>query len=478
MTRDKSKSVDIPLVVGLLRERNARNLLRCPDWELVSVSNRKRLLSTEFARPPRLFVVESGREDADATCDAIASLRRARPLTEVLIWAPQASGKAVRAMFHAGAKDVAVGRSPLPLIETVRQILEAQQFLPKLDDLSRQRSRSARFESMLSRSEQMWDLFALCARIAPTEATVLIVGETGTGKELVARAIHRRSKRPGRFVAANCASVPAELIDSALFGHEKGAFTGADRAKKGLVTHAHEGTLLLDEIGDMPSEGQLSLLRLLQEKKIRPVGSLTEMPVDVRVIAATNVSLVKAVQKGTFREDLYYRLDVIRVDLPPLRDRPEDILFLFGHFLKRLSKHYGLDVPIYSDGFLDALVAHDWPGNVRQLENFTERLVLARPQRALTTRDFDKLRTTGVSSIPVRRRSDWHEQVSAVDTSKTLHENLTPIVEEHERAYLVQALTKYAGRVAETAEQAGISRRTLLRKMKQYRIDKRSFREK
>jgi DNA-binding NtrC family response regulator len=478
MARGQTKSADIPLVVGLLRERGVRDLLLCPDWELATVPNHKRLLSADFARSPRLFVVESGRHDTDATCDVVSALRRARPLTDVLIWAPQAGGKAVRAFFHAGAKDVAVGRSALPIVETVREILDAQQFLPKLDDLSRQRSRGGRFESMLSRSERMWDLFALCARIAPTEATVLIVGETGTGKELVARAIHRRSKRCGRFVAANCASIPAELIDSVLFGHEKGAFTGADRAKKGLVTHAHEGTLLLDEIGDMPTEGQLSLLRVLQEKKIRPVGGLTETPVDVRVIASTNVSLANAVRNGTFREDLYYRLDVIHVDLPPLRERPEDILFLFGYFSKRLSKHYGLDAPVYTDGFIDALLAHSWPGNVRQLENFTERLVLARPQRALTVRDFDKLKTTGVSVGPERRKSMGRERSLAVDTSKTLHEDLTPIVDAHERAYLVQALTENAGRVADTAEKAGISRRTLLRKMKQHRIDKRSFKEK
>jgi DNA-binding NtrC family response regulator len=322
----------------------------------------------------------------------------------------------------------------------------------------------------------MWDLFELCTRIAPADATVLIVGETGTGKELLARAVHRRSLRSGRFVAANCASIPPELINSELFGHVKGAFTGADRAKTGLVTHAHKGTLFLDEIGDMTFEAQQSLLRMLQERHVRPIGSLVEQEIDVRVVAATNVPLDKVVRDGGFREDLFYRLDVIRMNLPPLRERPEDILFLFGHFSKRLAKHYGLNPPTFAESFLDALLEYAWPGNVRQLENFAERLVLARPQRVLTSRDFAKLRTTSLAdarSLPqASRKSDGRPQL---DSSKSLQANVDPIVEQLEREYLQAALKQNAGRVGATAAQAGISRRTLLRKMKQYGLDKNAY---
>jgi DNA-binding NtrC family response regulator len=322
----------------------------------------------------------------------------------------------------------------------------------------------------------MWDLFELCTRIAPTGATAMIVGETGTGKELMARAVHCRSHRQGRFVAANCASVPPELINSELFGHEQGAFTGADRAKKGLVMHADGGTLFLDEIGDMPAEGQQSLLRMLQERRIRPVGSLVEAEVDVRVVAATNVPLDQAVREGRFREDLFYRLDVIRMNVPPLRERPEDILFLFGHFTKRLAKHYGTEPLTYGDSFIEALTEYEWPGNVRQLQNLSERIVLSRPRRLLTARDFAKLRSTGAAAIfpqePARHAASAPRRV---DTSLSLEDNVSAAVAALEEEYLTAVLRQSSGAIGVAAKRAGISRRTLLRKIKAYDIDKDAF---
>ena len=465
-----------PLIVGFLRDREARKAVRAIDCEFVAVSSRNRMLTTEYPQHPRLLVIEVLPNEVDATRDLVQTLRRERPLADILLWAPRANAAAVRELFRGGAKDVVVSRSAARLVESVDEILKEQQILPRLNDLSRQRNKTARFESMLSRSAAMWDLFDLCTRIAPADATVLIVGETGTGKELLARAVHRRSQRRGRFVAANCASIPPELINSELFGHEKGAFTGADRAKTGLVTHAHEGTLFLDEIGDMTSEAQQSLLRMLQERRIRPVGSLVEKEIDVRVVAATNVPLDKAVDEGEFREDLFYRLDVIRMNVPPLRERHDDILFLFGHFTKQLAKHYGLDPPTYADSFLDELLEYDWPGNVRQLENFSERLILARPQRALTARDFSKLRTTSLAEgRQAPKAQDDRGARTHIDTSKPLQENIEPLIERQERDYLQTVLTQNEGRIAATAEQAGISRRTLLRKMKLYALDKQSF---
>ncbi len=240
--------------------------------------------------------------------------------------------------------------------------------------------------------------------------------------------------------------------------------------------HAKEGTLFLDEIGDMPPETQLSLLRMLQEKCIRAVGSQVETSVDVRIVAATNVLLDQAVREGSFREDLFYRLDVIRMNVPALRERPEDILFLFGHFTKQLARHHGLNPPTFLDSFLDALVEYDWPGNVRQLENLCERLVLARPQRAQSASDFEKLRNAGtVVSVPKWKRISNGGQPAHVDTTKTLQDNLTLVVEQLERKYLQSILKQNAGRVAESARQAGVSRRTLLRKMNLYRIDKQDF---
>lgn len=464
---------ELPILAAYVPDREARAALKQVECDLVLLSSRQRVLSGDQQRPPRLVLLQATGEQTEETRLTLEQLRRERPLIDLLVWAPAARGGAVREFFLAGAKDVVVSRSSQKLVDACEQVLARQKLLPRLHELSRSRSKSSKFESMFSRSESMWDLFELCDRIAPSDATVLIIGETGTGKELLARAVHRRSQRTGRFVAANCASIPSELINSELFGHEKGAFTGADRAKTGLVAHANQGTLFLDEIGDMPPEAQQSLLRMLQERRVRRVGGLKEEEVDVRVVAATNVPLDQSVAKGEFREDLFYRLDVIRMNVPPLRERPEDILFLFGHFTRRLSKHYGLDPPTFADSFLDALLSHDWPGNVRQLENFSERMVLARPQRALNGRDFSKLRSSSLADQPARQSR--FPAFEPIDTTKPLQDHLQPLIERQEREYLKQVLSQNRGRIGESAAQAGVNRRTLLRKMKLYGLEKSSF---
>jgi DNA-binding NtrC family response regulator len=215
---------------------------------------------------------------------------------------------------------------------------------------------------------------------------------------------------------------------------------------------------------------------MLQERRIRAVGSLTETEVDVRVVAATNVPLDQAVREGSFREDLFYRLDVIRISVPPLRERPEDILFLFGHFTKRFSKHYGTDPLSYGASFVEALTRYEWPGNVRQLQNLSERLVLSRPRRLLTARDFAKLLSSRVAST-TRPKATSHEAVAPrrVDTSRSLEENVSAAIASLEQEYLTDVLRQSSGAVGRAADQAGISRRTLLRKMKAYNIDKDAF---
>lgn len=334
----------------------------------------------------------------------------------------------------------------------------------------------------------MWDIFQTISRTANSDATVLIVGETGTGKDLLARAIHRQSGRPGRFVAVNCSTINSEIIESELFGHERGSFTGAHQQKEGLFRYADGGTIFLDEIGDMPVQTQLSLLRVLQEQTVRPVGSHQEIPIDARVIAATNASLAEAVQLGTFREDLFYRLDVIRLEVPPLRDRPEDILFLFGHFLKQVCANYGIDCPALHQSFLDLLLEQPWPGNVRQLENLTQRLVLKGHTHELTAGDLTDVlyaqEIPGALSIPNDLDTepvepgleDDHEHAANIDSTQTLDSFLKPRLITLEKEYLENVLADQNGRIIDTANQAGISRRTLLRKLKAYRIDKHQFR--
>lgn len=323
----------------------------------------------------------------------------------------------------------------------------------------------------------MWDLFDTAVRVANADATVLILGETGTGKELLARAIHEHSGRPGRFVAVNCGAVQDSLIDSELFGHVEGAFTGATTTKAGLFRHAEAGTIMLDEIGNIPQSAQHRLLRVLQEGAVRPVGGESEEPVDCRVIAATSDLLEEAVTLGTFREDLFYRLDVIRLELPPLRERKEDIIYLFGYFAREVAEQYNVSRPDVTNAFLDALVSYAWPGNVRQLQNFTERFVLTRTgQRAGgdTVREMLPFQSEAIAATP---SSSARVERIDLDTNLPMAQAIGPKVEQLEREYLEACLGETRGRVGEAAERAGISRRTLLRKMKRLGLDKLSYRE-
>jgi DNA-binding NtrC family response regulator len=425
------------------------------------------------AEPPRIILLAAEGEPPADFVSRVGTARQSWPLLGVFVWAPRARPEAVSELLRAGADDVILDAAPSAAAKILREALDRQQMLARVDRLAQRRVRSSRFEGMVSRSHVMWDIFATVEQVAPAAATVLISGETGTGKELIARALHRRSGREGRFIALNCSAVPEHLIDSELFGHERGAFTGAHRASKGLFRHAQGGTLFLDEIGDIPEAAQLSLLRVLEDKRVRPLGAQDEVEVDVRVIAATNVSLEDAVDTGGFREDLFYRLNVIRIDVPPLRERPEDIVYLFGYFLRRLVRHHGTQMPELSDGFIDALTSYGWPGNVRELENFAERLVLRARKRALGASDFRRL-LKGRSS---QRPSPEAARSSALDLrlDRSLEDNVRPIVEQIEKQYLEEVLRSQRGRIEATAERAGISRRTLLRKLKAYGIDKRSF---
>lgn len=429
------------------------------------------LMNPTRHRRVRAIVIRSDFLRGMNVADAVASLRGAWPLVDVLLWAPRASGSTVREALRAGARDVLLSQSTETVAAQVSDVIEEQKLLPRVGP---GRARTHTFEGMLARSTKMWDLFDVIQRVANTDATVLILGETGTGKELIARAIHRRSRRRGRFVAINCGAVPETLIDSELFGHVKGTFTGATYDKGGLFRHAEAGTLMLDEIGNIPLSAQFRLLRALQEGAVRPVGGHQEVAVDARVVAATSSRLEEAVTSGRFREDLFYRLDVIRIEVPPLRARPEDIVFLFAHFAKKVAKQYNISRPDVHDSFLDCLLDYEWPGNVRQLENLTERLCLTHPNQRVTGEHFRKL-IPFPNSNPLRARPAPSRSVSKIDPELSLATNLEPVVSRLERDYLVMVLKRNQGRVAETAAQAGISRRTLLRKMRRHGIDKREF---
>ena len=455
--------------VALLGADQLQGLLEAEGFETIPFDPSQSITKLRKSQP-RLCVL--GPQFQGNAAQGVRNLRNHHPFTDVLLWSPRADARQVRDVLLAGAKDVLLGADPSEVVQRVKQVVAGQTILPRVQQQDG-RERHWEFEALITRSDRMWEVFETCKQTAATDATVLILGETGTGKDLIARAIHNRSGRSGRFVALNCAAVPETLLDSELFGHVKGAFTGATEEKRGLFREADGGTLFLDEIGNIPLPAQFRLLRALQEGTVRPVGDDREASVDTRVIAATSRRLDEAVLSGAFREDLLYRLDVIRISLPPLRERPEDIILLFEHFSRKLARQYQLSRLEIMDSFLDALLSYGWPGNVRQLENYAERLLLTHRKGKLSARSLHKMiprSVKGVSTEGDERSSPLH-----VDLTKPLGEQIRQATTRMEREYLEGCLRDNGGRVGETAKQAGISRRTLLRKLKRHGIDKRAF---
>jgi len=323
------------------------------------------------------------------------------------------------------------------------------------------------FHNILSKSARMHDVFELISHVAQTISTVLIVGETGTGKELVARAVHEASpRRAAPFVAVNCAALPESLLESELFGHEKGAFTSAVGQRKGRFEMAHGGTIFLDEISEIPLAMQAKLLRVLQERRFERVGGSQTIEIDVRVVAATNRNLLRLAKEGKFREDLYYRLNVVKIDLPPLHERPEDIPLLAGHFVQKFSRP-GAPPKVIAPEAMETLIQHRWPGNIRELENAIERA-------CVTSRD-EVIRAENLPAEilkPGRPRSEL-----PVDLSRPLTEQLNELTAAFEERYLRRALKRARGHIGRTAHLTGLSRRTITEKLALYQIDKTEFKK-
>ncbi len=321
------------------------------------------------------------------------------------------------------------------------------------EDLKRQLKGRYSIENVIGQSDKMQEVFEAVHRVAPTKATVLLRGESGTGKELIARAIHYMSPRSGGpFVKFNCASIPEGLLESELFGHEKGAFTGAISSRSGKFELANKGTIFLDEIGDLPLTLQPKILRVLQEREFERVGSDKTKKVDVRIIAATSRDIERRVSDGSFREDLYYRLNVIPVFLPPLRERGEDIPILIEHFLERFNRENNRRVTI-DRGALQALLNYDWPGNVRELENTIERLVIMSRTDRITTSDLPV-------SLSIKRFKDTGSPAT-----------VTTSLREIEKSNIVNALRQTGWVQSKAARLLGITPRQIGYKIKKYRID-------
>jgi len=317
------------------------------------------------------------------------------------------------------------------------------------------------FANIIGRSEAMLDVFKMIETVARTNSTILLTGESGTGKGLVAQAIHFHSLRRDKpMVSLNCGALPEALLESELFGHMRGAFTGADSNKKGLLEVAERGTVFLDEIGEMSAVMQVKLLRVLQERRFRRVGGLEEVQAYIRVIAATNQDLTKAVADGRFREDLYYRINVIPITLPPLRERREDIPLLAEHFLIKYCDQMNKQIAGISHEALDLLIHHEWPGNIRELENVVERAVALESTPSVLP-----------DSLPATVRGDSPRPPSApVETLPDSGFDLEAHVKEIERGYIAEALKRAGGVQVKAAELLGMSFRSFRYYVKKYNL--------
>jgi DNA-binding NtrC family response regulator len=387
--------------------------------------------------------------------DVLRQVQQLSPGTSVIMMTAFASvGSAVEAM-RAGAVDYITK----PFINddirlTIKRIVEDRDLRMENQILRQELSqRCITFKNIIGNSEAMQRVFSMMEKVVPSKANILITGESGTGKGLVAQAIHESGPRMDKpFIAINCGAIPENLLESELFGHKKGAFTSAVDDKKGLITMANGGSLFLDEVGELPPALQVKLLNVIQNKELTPVGDTRVISVDVRIIAATNADLVQRVKDGRFREDLFYRLNVIELRIPALRERKDDIPVMIKHYLKVFTDEAGKKIKDIDYEAMQAMLAYDWPGNVRELRNTLERAVVLAEGEIITLHDLpDKFRNLDLEGIPTS--------------------SLRQALDDYERDYIRRGLVENKGNKEATAARLGIDLATLYRKLKKLRIE-------
>ncbi len=385
--------------------------------------------------------------------ETMMKIRNIYPDASVIIITAHATVDTAITALKEGAQEYIVKPcNPEEISLLVDRIIKVKNLQRQNVLLRKKLTRQYSFQDIISKNSKMHEIFQLIRDIASLKSTVLIQGESGTGKELVARAIHYsgdRAKKP--FISVSCAALAETLLESELFGYEKGAFTGANTQKKGKFELADGGTIFLDEIGDISPKLQMDLLRVIQEKKFYRVGGSEELRVDVRVIAATNKDLMKAVSEGRFREELFYRLNVINIQIPPLRERREDIPLLVRHFIEQISHELGKEVDDITESAMRGLIDYNWPGNVRELENTIERSIVTCKMSVLSEEDFTFLTKSRSLS------DDW-----IVPTNESL--------QNVEKKVIEATLRRFDGNIKETASVLGIDRSTLYEKIKRYNI--------
>jgi len=429
----------------------------CNDYELLMAGDRAGALAAFTAGRPTVTLLDLGLpprpNDPEEGLAALSAILALDPLAKVIVVSGQGDKQNALRAIGAGAYDFLC--KPVDMDE-LTLVLQRCVYLAELEQEYRVLQYSQRadvFEDILGASSQMQAVFDFIRKVAPTNAPALILGESGTGKEMVAKALHRRSAQSGGpFVAINCNSIPENLLESELFGHEKGAFTGADRQRKGHIETAAGGTLFLDEIGELPASVQVKLLRFLQEKCFQRVGGRQEIQSDARVLAATNKNLQEFAASGKFREDLYFRLAVMVVKMPALRERGDDIVLVARAFLQSYGAEHNKPGLTFAPDGLRALSLHRWPGNVRELQNRVRRAVIMADGKRVTARDLEL--TDTLSALPPQ-------------TLKEARENV-------EREMVQDALRRHRGKVTAAALELGVSRPTLYELMEKLGIGRES----
>jgi two-component system, NtrC family, nitrogen regulation response regulator NtrX len=452
-----------------------RTLLTDEGFEVTAVSAGTNAVSEAPDHDAVLLDIKMPGQDG---LETLAKMRARGITTPVIVISGHGDVKTAMEAVHAGAEDFL--EKPLAsehVLNALRRVLDSTRLARENLEL---KSRLG-ITRMVGASEAIRRLLADIAKAAPTPATVLIVGPSGTGKELVARAIHEGSLvKAGPFVQVNCAAIPDSLIESELFGHERGSFTGADRKQTGKFVEADGGTIFLDEVGDMSASAQAKVLRVLQEGEVEPVGSPRVVKVKVRVVAATNRDLTGLIAQGKFREDLYYRLNVIVLKTPPLAERPEDVPLLVTHFAELFSRGNNYKVKRFTDAALEALAARPWPGNVRELKNHVERLMIMSDEDLLDASDVDPGAEArdGDETPPVTVRGGRVIDAAATAASAGAWDRLLAIrtlqefQDETEKLFLVAKLADSGGNVTRTAEAIDTPRSNLYKKIDRYGLRK------
>jgi DNA-binding NtrC family response regulator len=446
-------------------------LLLGPGYHVDPVPDLDLAIERIHATPHDAILLELAWPDGpdDAGVVALRRLRKAAPELPTVAFTAAPSVASVVAAMRSGAFDVlrktAAGDE---LRAALDRAVEHGNLAREVRRLRQEVDRARGLGEIVGESAPMRQLLALCERVAASDATVLILGESGTGKELLARTLHRVGPRADQpFVAFDCSALAPSLLEAELFGHEKGAFTGAGKARRGLFREAHGGTIFLDEIGDIAPQIQNKLLRVLQEREIKPVGGDRFVAVDVRVLAATNKDLKQLVARGEFREDLYWRLAVVPIQVPPLRERKEDIPLLAAHILARrrgAAKHLGQRYPTQISGrAMDRLTAYHWPGNIRELENVLSRAAILCDGDRVRADDLDLVGLPGGAA-------EQGGAIAAIPDGKTLKDAVDDAVRKVEKAAIERALAREGGSPAKAARVLGISRASIYNKIKEYGI--------